>query len=162
MWFSTLDNMFYKRLILISGGILSEPLVRMGASVVGLDATSAMIEVAKAHASLDKTLKDLNYTCSSVEDHAAKNEGLYDAVVASEILEHVTQKTVFLEGCVRCLKQNGSIYITTLNKTFASYFGGVIIAENVLKLLPKGTHDWKMFIGPPQVQRMLEDRKYFI
>lgn len=141
---------------------MSEPLTRLGACVTGLDATPEMIEIAKAHASLDKNLKNLNYTCSSVEDHAAKNENIYDAIVASEILEHVTQKTLFLEGCVRCLKQNGSIFVTTLNKTFLSYVGGVLVAENVLRLLPKGTHDWNMFIGPPQVQRMLEDRKYFL
>lgn len=133
----------------------------MGACVTGLDATPQMIEIAKAHASRDANLKSLNYVHSSVEDHAAKNEGIYDAVVASEILEHVSQKSLFLEGCVRCLKQNGSIFITTLNKTMLSYLGGVLVAENVLRLLPKGTHDWNMFIGPPQVQRMLEDRKYF-
>lgn len=132
----------------------------MGACVTGLDATPEMIEVAKAHASFDNNcLKNLNYTCTSVEDHAAKNEGLYDAVIASEILEHVTKKSAFLQGCVGCLKQNGSIFITTLNKTFASYFGGILVAENVLRLLPRGTHDWNMFIGPPQVQRLLEDRK---
>lgn len=116
-----------------------------------------MIEIAKAHKSNDSRLKDLNYVCSSIEEHSAKNECAYDAVVASEIIEHIRTKKEFVSACVRCLKPGGSIFVTTLNKTFFSFFGGVLMAETVLRILPRGTHEWDLFISPVNMQRMLED-----
>lgn len=117
------------------------------------------MEVAKSHASTDPTLKSLTYLCSTVEDHVAENEAKYDAVIASEIVEHVTNKEDFLQACVKCLKPKGSIFVTTLNKTLPSYVGGIVLAEYVFGLLPKGTHQWDKFITPPHLQRILEDGK---
>lgn len=159
--FSIFQNIFLKFLQLILGGILSEPLARLGANVTGLDATNELIEIAKAHATSDANLKSLKYICSSIEEHAAQNEGKYDALVASEIVEHVSNQGEFLKACVKCLKPKGSIFVTTVNKTLPSYMGGIVIAEYVLRWLPKGTHQWEKFITPPQLQRFLEDCKWF-
>lgn len=142
--------------ISLTGGILSEPLARLGGNVTGLDATNDLIEIAKTH----DTLKTINYICASVEEHASENEAKYDAIVASEILEHVTNPDEFLKACVKCLKPQGSIFVTTVNKTLPSFFGGILMAEYVLRWLPKGTHQWEKFITPPQLQRFLEDGKY--
>lgn len=134
-------------------------MARLGGSVTGLDATNDLIEIAKNHASSDTTLKNLNYICTSIEDHALENEDKYDAIVASEIVEHVANQGEFMKACVKCVKPKGSIFVTTVNKTLPSYLGGIIMAEYVLGWLPKGTHQWNKFITPPQLQRFLEDCK---
>lgn len=134
-------------------------MARLGGNVTGLDATNDLIEIAKTHASSDPTIRNFNYICTSIEDHAAQNEAKYDAIVASEIVEHVTNQEEFLKVCVKCLKPKGSIFVTTVNKTLPSYFGGIVMAEYVLRWLPKGTHQWEKFITPPQLQRFLEDCK---
>lgn len=136
------------------GGILSEPLAKLGAEVTGIDATEDLIQVAKSHGG---SIKSLEYICTSVEEYATDNQLKYDAVVASEIIEHITNKSQFLEACVKTLKPKGSIFVTTENKTTASYFGAIIAGEHILGLLPKGTHEWEKFITPPQLQRFLED-----
>ena len=141
------------------GGILCEPLARLGAKVTGIDATAELIVIAKEHVPKEPEFNDLLYLHTTVEEHAKTNLMSYDAVVASEVIEHVLDKPAFIKACINCLKPNGSIFITTLNKTYVSYFGGVLIAENVLRLLPVGTHNWNLFISPPQLQRMLEDHK---
>nr|CAH7713947.1 unnamed protein product [Callosobruchus chinensis] len=137
------------------GGILSEPLARLGCNVTGLDANTNLIELAKQHAE-KKDLK-INYVASSIEEHSSQQLGIYDAVVASEIIEHVTQKSEFVDACVKCLKPNGSIFITTLSKTNLAYFAGILISENLLNLLPKGTHQFEKFIEPGRLQKLLED-----
>ncbi|XP_015111063.1 ubiquinone biosynthesis O-methyltransferase, mitochondrial [Diachasma alloeum] len=139
------------------GGILSEPLARIGASVTGLDMSKTLIELAKTHATLDPSLSGrLTYLNTSIEDYIRTNAGMYDAVVASEILEHVSDQELFLQCCAESVKPGGSIFITTMNKTIPSYLGGIVAAEYILKLLPVGTHDWKKFISPEEVQRILE------
>lgn len=136
-------------------------MARLGGDITGLDATSDLIEIAKTHAKLNPYLKSLNYVCTSIEEHAVENEAKYDALVASEIIEHVSNKEEFLKACVKCLKPKGSIFLTTINKTYVSYLAGIVAAEYVLRWLPKGTHQWNKFISPPQLQRLLEDCKYF-
>ncbi|KZC11377.1 PREDICTED: ubiquinone biosynthesis O-methyltransferase, mitochondrial [Dufourea novaeangliae] len=139
------------------GGLLSEPLARIGAEVTGIDASSELIKTAKQHASLDLNLDGrLNYVQAVMEDYYAKNKERYDAVVASEVLEHVNNKELFLKYCVDTLIPGGSIFLTTLNKTLPSWLGGIIAAEHVLKLVPTGTHDWNKFITPAEIQRLLE------
>ncbi|XP_058791220.1 ubiquinone biosynthesis O-methyltransferase, mitochondrial [Phymastichus coffea] len=139
------------------GGILSEPLARIGAQVTGLDASKELISIAKNHASLDESLSsNLNYMNTSIEDFCQEKKEVYDVVVASEILEHVIDHRLFLKSCTEVLKPNGSIFITTLNKNVISWLGGIIGAEYILKLLPMGTHDWNKFITPEDTRRFLE------
>ncbi|CAG9863181.1 unnamed protein product [Phyllotreta striolata] len=136
------------------GGILSEPLSRIGADVTGLDANEDLIKAAKAHAELTKA--NVNYVASSVEDHARENFEKYDAVVSSEVIEHVTQKEEFVKACVECLKPNGSIFFTTISKTKYASFLAIYLGENVIKGIPKGTHHYEKFITPHELQRILE------
>ncbi|KAJ8910779.1 hypothetical protein NQ315_015120 [Exocentrus adspersus] len=137
------------------GGILAEPLVRLGGNVTGIDANSNTIDLAKSHAKINKL--EINYIASSIEDHASNHTDSYDAVIASEILEHVSKKEQFLEACIKCLKPQGSLFITTINKTFLANFLGIVMGENILNLLPKGTHQYEKFIQPVKLQRILED-----
>ncbi|KAG7210307.1 hypothetical protein KM043_011848 [Ampulex compressa] len=138
------------------GGILSEPLARIGGTVTGLDASSDLIQVAKHHASLDSNLLErLHYVCSTIEEHATTHGEAYDAVVASEVLEHVADREMFLESCTKILKPGGSIFVTTINKTLWSWVGAIIAAEYILKLLPKHTHEWNKFVPPTETQRIL-------
>ncbi|XP_014219422.1 ubiquinone biosynthesis O-methyltransferase, mitochondrial [Copidosoma floridanum] len=139
------------------GGILSEPLARIGAQVTGLDASKELVDMAKAHVLLDKNLASrLNYVHTAIEDFSQENKEKFDAVVASEILEHVIDQELFLKSCTEVLKPKGSIFITTFNKNFISWLGGIIGAEYLLRLLPVGTHDWNKFISPEDTRRILE------
>ncbi|XP_044263714.1 ubiquinone biosynthesis O-methyltransferase, mitochondrial [Tribolium madens] len=137
------------------GGILSEPLARIGANVTGLDANSDLIEKARFHSKNENLI--LKYICSSIEEYAVENIENHDAIVASEILEHVTKKEEFLKLCVECLKPGGSIFITTINKTLIANVFGVVIAESFFKLLPEGTHQHDKFIEPHKLERILEE-----
>lgn len=137
---------------------MTEPLARLGANVIGLDANTDLIEKAKVH-SKNENLK-VQYICSTVEDFALQNGERFDAIVASEILEHITKKDEFLKACLQCLKSGGSIFVTTINKTFVAKVFGVYLAERLFKFLPDGTHQHEKFIEPHKLERMLEDRKY--
>lgn len=141
------------------GGFLSEPLARLGCKVVGIDASNDLITVAKDHASKDKTLSNLTYLTSSVEEFSKNNPEVFDAVVSSEVIEHVNDKTSFVRECAKCLKPGGSIIFTTTNKTFLSGFLMLCVAERFMGLVPKGTHEYEKFIEPHSVQRLLEDSK---
>ncbi|KAG5897308.1 hypothetical protein JTB14_011471 [Gonioctena quinquepunctata] len=137
------------------GGILSEPLARLGGDVTGIDANANIIKVARSHADLNRL--DINYITTSVEDHARGNAEKYDAVVASEIIEHVSEKRAFVEACLKCLKPNGSIFLTTISKTRLADFTAVFLVEDVAGLVPKGTHQYEKFIEPHKLQILLED-----
>jgi polyprenyldihydroxybenzoate methyltransferase/3-demethylubiquinol 3-O-methyltransferase len=138
------------------GGILSEPLARIGGNVTGIDPNSDLVEKARSHIK-NENFK-LEYLCSSVEEYAVNNKEKYDAVVASEILEHVSRKEEFLAACVSCLKPGGSFFATTINKTFVANFLGILLAENLVQLLPKGTHQYEKFIKPHKLHRLLGER----
>ncbi|KAL2742211.1 hypothetical protein V1477_009840 [Vespula maculifrons] len=139
------------------GGIFSEPLARIGAEVTGIDNSLELIDVAKEHASLDSTLSGkLNYIQTTIEEFEKENIEKYDAVIASEVLEHVADPRLFLKSCSSIIKPGGSLFITTINKTLPSWLGAIIAAEYILKLVPIGTHDWDKFISPEEVQRSLE------
>lgn len=141
------------------GGILSEPLARLGAQVTGVDASSENIEVARAHAASDPRLSGrLEYLCSPVEALPASQQ--YDAVLASELLEHVTNQESFVATACSLVKENGSIHFTTLNKTILSRALAVYAAENVLKIVPAGSHDWEKFITPERLQGMLTNNGF--
>lgn len=142
------------------GGILSEALARIGADVTGIDASEELIEIATKHAKLDPSLSGkLNYVCNTIEKFAEQYQNTYDAIVASEILEHVNDKELFLKSCTDVIKPGGSLFITTFNKTLPSWFGGIIAAELIFKIVPRGVHSWEKFISPADTQRLLESCK---
>ena len=126
------------------GGLLSEPLSRLGASVTGIDASDKNIKIAKMH--LKKSKLDIDYYCSSPEKFVTKEK--FDVVLNMEIVEHVDNVDFFLLKSSELLKQNGLMFIATLNKTLKSYVFAIIGAEYILKWLPIGTHDWNKFLKP--------------
>ena len=126
------------------GGLLSEPLSRLGAEVVGIDASDRNIKVAKSHAK--KNNLDIKYLCSSPENFNSKTK--FDVVLNMEIVEHVQDVDFFLKSCAKLLKKNGIMFVATLNKTLKSYLFAIVGAEYVLRWLPIGTHEWDKFVKP--------------
>lgn len=99
-------------------------------------------------------MKVLEYICSDVVEHSKSAAESYDAVIASEVIEHVSNPQLFMKGCASCLKPGGTLVITTPNRTWISYFVMIFIGEHVMKFLPKGTHDYKSFIKPNELEAM--------
>jgi len=126
------------------GGLLSEPITRLGAKVTAIDASKKNIQVAKFHAK--KNNLKINYLCSSPEKLNLNKK--FDVVLNMEIIEHVEDLNFFIKKSSNLLKKNGLMFIATLNKTFKSYVFAIIGAEYVLRWLPIGTHDWEKFVKP--------------
>ena len=133
------------------GGLLSEPMTRLGANVTGIDASSKNINIAKLHAKKNK-LK-INYICSSPEK--LKIQKKFDVILNMEIVEHVEDINFFINSCSKLLKKNGLMFVATLNKTLKSYLFAIIGAEYVLRWLPIGTHDWEKFVKPEDLKKIL-------
>ena len=125
------------------GGLLSEPMCKLGADVLGIDASKKNIEVAKIHAKKNK-LK-INYICALPETLKDKK---FDVILNMEIVEHVEDINFFIKKSSELLKKNGLMFIATLNKTLKSYLFAIIGAEYFLRWLPIGTHDWNKFVKP--------------
>ena len=132
------------------GGLLSEPMCRLGANVVGIDASSKNIEVAKFHAK--KSRLKINYKVASPEK--LKTNIKFDIILNMEIVEHVENVDFFIKESTKLLKKNGIMFVATLNKTLKSYAFAIIGAEYILKWLPIGTHDWEKFIQPNDLIRI--------
>ena len=126
------------------GGLLSEPMHRLGASVFGIDASKKNIEVAKFHAK--KSRLKINYKVASPEK--LKTKVKFDVILNMEIVEHVEDINFFIKESSKLLKKNGVMFIATLNKTLKSYVFAIVGAEYILKWLPIGTHDWEKFVKP--------------
>lgn len=138
------------------GGILSEPLARLGARVTGIDATEANLTVARRHAQRDlKLSKFLDYKAGQLEDLADGFKEKFDVVIASEILEHVNHPDAFVRSCVQSTAIGGSLFFTTLNRTALSRLLGIWAAERVLKVVPEGIHDWNKFVPPADLEILL-------
>ena len=133
------------------GGLLSEPMRRLGANVTGIDASSKNINIAKLHSKKNK-LK-INYLCSSPEK--LKIQKKFDVILNMEIVEHVEDINFFINSCSKLLKKNGLMFVATLNKTLKSYLFAIIGAEYVLRWLPIGTHDWEKFVKPEDLKKIL-------
>ena len=133
------------------GGLLSEPLSRLGAEVFGIDASDKNIKIAKLHAK--KSNLNIKYFCSSPEKFKIKNE--FDVILNMEIVEHVEDVDFFLKSCSKLLKKNGIMFVATLNKTLKSYLFAIIGAEYILKWLPIGTHEWEKFVKPDELINFL-------
>ena len=129
------------------GGLLCEPMSRLGAEVFGMDASEKNIEVAKIHAK--KSNLNIKYFCSSPEKF--KSDLKFDVILNMEIVEHVEDVDFFLKSCTKFLKKNGIMFVATLNKTLKSYLFAIIGAEYILKWLPIGTHEWEKFVKPEEL-----------
>lgn len=147
------------------GGILSEPLARLGAEVLGIDPVFESINQAQIHAQTDEELKDrLKYRNCNIEDLSPQPEHIeaYDALVASEVLEHIEDIESFLSHCTKVIKPGGSLFITTINQTPLSWLGVIFFGEYVLQQLPKGTHTYDMFVSVKGLRVMLERLGYHV
>ena len=133
------------------GGLLSEPMSRMGANVTGIDASDKNIKVAKLHSKKNK--QKINYLCSSPEK--LKIEKKFDVILNMEIVEHVEDIDFFLKSCSKLLKKNGLMFVATINKTLKSYIFAIVGAEYVLRWLPIGTHEWEKFVKPEDLKEIL-------
>ena len=133
------------------GGLLSEPMSRMGANVTGIDASKKNIKIAKLHSKKNK-LK-INYLCLSPEKLKIKKK--FDVILNMEIVEHVEDIDFFLRSCSKLLKKNGIMFVATINKTLKSYVFAIVGAEYVLRWLPIGTHEWEKFVKPEDLKKIL-------
>ena len=134
------------------GGLIAEPLARMGARVTGLDVSDDVVGVASAHAR-DAGLA-IDYRKGTAEELAAAGE-TFDAVLALEVAEHVADVPAFLAACRRMTKTQGAFVFSTLNRTARSFALGIVAAEYLLRWVPRGTHDWRRFLKPEELSAEL-------
>ena len=134
------------------GGLMAEPLCRLGADVVAIDAAEANVRAARHHA--EEQGLAIDYRHATAEALAADGE-LFDAVLALEIVEHVADLDVFADACASLVKPDGSLVVATLNRTLAAYALAIVAAERILGWLPAGTHDWSRFVRPAEMVRLL-------
>ena len=132
------------------GGLLSEPMARLGANVTGIDASKKNIEVAKLHCK--KSNLSIKYFNTSPEKLIVKTK--YDIVLNMEIVEHVENVDEFIKSSSKLLKKNGIMFVATLNQTLKSYLFAIVGAEYFLRWLPIGTHDWNKFVKPSNLEKV--------
>ena len=130
------------------GGLLCEPLKRLGAVMTGIDASNNNIEVAKLH-SKEMSL-NIKYIHCSPENLNFKNE--FDVILNMEVVEHVSNVNLFIQNCSKLIKKNGIMFVATINKNLKSYLYAILGAEYVLRWLPIGTHDWDKFLTPQNLE----------
>ena len=126
------------------GGLLSEPMCRLGADVTGIDASEKNIKVAKLHAKQNKL--DIKYLSTSPENFKTRTK--FDVILNMEIIEHVEDVNFFIESCSSLLRKEGIMFVATINKTLKSYLFAIVGAEYILRWLPIGTHEWDKFLNP--------------
>lgn len=136
------------------GGLVSEALARAGARVTGIDGSEYSIKVARAHA--EQSQVDVSYRHLLAEDILAEGPEPYDVVLNTEVIEHVEDQQGLMDVCAQLTKPEGMLVLATLNRTPKSWLFGIVGAEYVLRLLPKGTHDWRYFVRPEEAAHMLE------
>ena len=130
------------------GGLLCEPLSKLGASITGIDPSNNNIEVAKLH-SKEMNL-NINYIRCSPENLNLKIE--FDVILNMEVIEHVSNVNLFIQNCSKLIKKKGIMFVATLNKNLKSYIFGIVGAEYILRWLPIGTHDWDKFLTPQDLE----------
>ncbi len=137
------------------GGILTEAMAGAGAQVSGIDLSDKALKVAKLH--LHESGHSVDYQLISAEDYAAQHAGEFDVVTCMEMLEHVPSPASVVAACARLVKPGGRVFFSTLNRNPKSYLFAIVGAEYVLKLLPRGTHDYAKFITPAELARMARE-----
>ena len=133
------------------GGLISEPMCRLGANVTGIDASLKNIKIATMHAK--KNHLDIKYLNSSPEN--INTDKKYDIILNLEVIEHVNDVDLFLGSCSKLLKKEGLMFTATLNRTITSYIKAIVGAEYILRWLPIGTHDWNKFLKPEELEEKM-------
>jgi len=140
------------------GGLISEPMKRLGADITAIDASKKNINIAKAHAK--KNNLNITYLNSKPESLGTKNR--FDVILNLEVVEHVENLDLYLESCFKLLKPKGIMFTATINRTLTSYLKAIVGAEYILRWLPIGTHDWNKFIKPEELEKKITDLKFSI
>ena len=134
------------------GGLLTEPMARLGAEIIGVDPSEKNIATASVHA--EEQDLAIDYRATTAEDLAERGES-FDVILNMEVIEHVADPSAFVQTCARLLKPSGLIFIATLNRTLKSFGLAIVGAEYVLGWLPRGTHQWEKFITPDELEAWL-------
>lgn len=134
------------------GGLLCEPMARLGATVTGIDATERNTEIARTHA--EAMDLDIDYRFAAASD-LADSGTVFDVVLNMEVIEHVADRQAFLDDCARLVRPGGLMFLATMNRTAKAYMLAIVGAEYVLRWLPRGTHDWKRFVKPSEMAAWL-------
>lgn len=134
------------------GGLLSEPMARLGANVTAIDASEKNIKIASLHAK--NVGLDINYQNTTAENMAKKKQQ-FDVVLNMEVIEHVADIASFMQACAKLLKPGGIMFIATLNRTIKSYGLAIVGAEYILRWLPRGTHNWNKFLKPSEINEYI-------
>ena len=154
------NNGFLKDLKILDigcgGGLISEPLARLGGEVTGIDASEKNIKVAKLHSK--KNNLNINYLNKSPEQ--LNNSEKFDIVLNLEVVEHIENVDLYIKSCSNLLKKNGIMFTATLNRTIVSYIKAIVGAEYILRWLPIGTHDWNKFIKPEELEKKLSSANF--
>jgi 2-polyprenyl-6-hydroxyphenyl methylase / 3-demethylubiquinone-9 3-methyltransferase len=140
------------------GGLLCEPLTRMGAKVTGIDASLNNIKAAKLHA--EEMGLNINYIHTSPENLSIKNK--FDIILNMEVVEHVSNLNLFIENCSSLLEQNGIMFVATINRNLKSYIFAILGAEYVLRWLPIGTHEWDKFLTPHELEIIAKKNNFHL
>jgi 2-polyprenyl-6-hydroxyphenyl methylase/3-demethylubiquinone-9 3-methyltransferase len=156
-WIDTLSPLAGKKVLDVGcgGGILAEAMAGAGATVSGIDLSEKALKVAKLH--LYESGKRVDYQLVSAEDYADQHAGEFDVVTCMEMLEHVPDPASVVAACSRLVKPGGWVFFSTLNRNAKSYLFAIIGAEYVLRLLPRGTHDYAKFLKPAELARMARE-----
>ena len=138
------------------GGLISEPMARLGAKVTGIDASEKNINVAKLHSKNN----GLNIDYQNTSPENLKYFEKFDIILNLEIVEHVDNVSLYINSCYKLLKKNGLMFTATLNRSFTSYIKAIIGAEYILRWLPIGTHDWNKFLKPEELENLLSKERF--
>lgn len=137
------------------GGLLCEPMVRMGATVTGVDALEKTLKTAKTHA--EQVGVDVNYIHGTVEQLIESGEKPFDAVLNMEVIEHVVSPADFIKDCAQMVRPGGLMICSTINRSFKAFAFAIVGAEYILRWLPRGTHQFEKLVKPVELQRYLKD-----
>ncbi len=157
-WFSAVAGELKDKRVLdvgCGGGILSESFAKAGARVTGIDLSPVAIETAKRHA--EESGLEIEYHVASPSEFLKRKPGKFEIIVCAEVIEHVDDPAGFLKETLKMLKARGRFFFGTINRTLKARIFAVFVAENVLKMLPRGTHDFKRFIKPSELVRILKE-----
>lgn len=141
-------------------GLLSEAMAKSGAHVLGIDLSGEAIKAASAHAVSERVLVD--YQQTAIETIAQARAGQFDVITCMEMLEHVPDPASIIRACYGCLKPGGRLFLSTINRNLLSYLGAIVVGESVLKLLPKGTHEYAKLIKPSELNEMAEESGFHL